>query len=88
MEKTPEGVVAFEFMPDAGEADADAGTSLFIVYNALGISREILLPEGKWQLLTDGRRFKIREKDQELEALGEREGSVRAEKGSVTILRK
>ena len=55
-------------MPDAGEADADAGTSLFIVYNALGISREILLPEGKWQLLTDGRRFKIREKDQELEA--------------------
>ena len=75
-------------MPDAGEADADAGTSLFIVYNALGISREILLPEGKWQLLTDGRRFKIREKDQELEALGEREGSVRAEKGSVTILRK
>lgn len=87
-EKTPEGVVAFEFMPDAGEADADAGTSLFIVYNALGISREILLPEGKWQLLTDGRRFKIKEKGQELEALGEREGSVRAEKGSVTILRK
>ena len=77
---TPEGTAAFEFGDEEG--------SLFVIYNASDIPQKILLPEGKWQLLTDGRRFKIEEKGRELEALGEREGSVWAEEISVTILRR
>lgn len=78
--ETPKGVTAFEF--------SDEGRSLFVVYNASGAAQKILLPEGKWQLLTDGRRFKIEEKDREPEALGEREGSILTDGISVTILRK
>lgn len=89
-EKTPADVVAFEFLPEdtPGAENAEAGGALFVVYNASEIPQEILLPEGKWQLLTDGRRFKIKEKSRKPEALGEREGSVWTERVSVTILRK
>ena len=41
--------------------------------------------EGKWQLLTDGTRFKIKE-DTKLEQIKELEGSVWAEPVSITIL--
>ena len=41
--------------------------------------------EGKWQLLTDGTRFKIKG-DTQLEQMKELEGSVWAEPVSITIL--
>ena len=88
----PKGCVAFTIRADVSEpvqrviTDRDAPwQELFIIYNASRKVQKFLLQSGKWQLLTDGTRFKIKE-DTQLQQIKELEGSVWAEPVSVTIL--
>lgn len=96
---TPEETVAFHFrdavrtpVKDSalGEESETAGgakrwTELTVIYRAAKEPAKIMLPEGKWQLITDGTKFKMNENGR-LQSLREVTGNVNVAAVSVTIL--
>lgn len=86
----PADTVAFRFRDGSGDVKNDdrrvkRWTELLAVYHAAAEPCTILLPEGKWQLITDGTQFKM-EEDGRLGFLSETEGKADISAVSVTIL--
>lgn len=68
-----------------GAAAGDWWNELFIIYSARDEETQIGLPDGNWQMITDGTRFE-RDSCGRLGALQEVQGRVKAAAMSVTIL--
>lgn len=86
----PADTVAFRLRDGSGDVKNDdrrvkRWTELLVVYHAAAEPCTILLPEGKWQLITDGTQFKM-EEDGRLGFLSETEGKADISAVSVTIL--
>ncbi len=88
----PPGTVAFRFAKGAATEREEGSIGkkenwweeLLVIYHAGPGSEKIMLPEGNWQLITDGTKFKM-EKDGRLCPLAEMREEVTAAKGIIIL---